>query len=275
MHTHPQLSQMIDFSPIIQSLVIRDTAVAVTDLHEYVYYTKGKELDHHVKSGDPVKPGSLVAKAMSSRQKQTSVVDASLFGIPYVGTAIPIFDNQTHEVIGSLFIGESTEKQELLKNMAKELSSNVSDITDSTRDISQKADQFSVFSNQLAELTHKFNNKIGEINSFTSMIQNISKKSNMLGINAAIESARIGEQGRGFAVVAEEISKLSKQSNDSVISISDMTHSILADSESLNKETEVLTGLSDEIMRILNSLTQNIEAIYGMVEELTSISESL
>ncbi len=275
MHTHPQLSQMIEFSPIIQSLVIRDTAIAVTDLHEYVYYVKGKELDHRVKAGDPVKPGSLVARAMSLRQKQTSIVDASLFGTPYVGTAIPIFDNQTNEVVGSLFIGESTEKQEILKQMAKELSSNVSDITDSTRDISQKADQFSLFSNQLAELTYHFNQKIGEINSFTAMIQNISKKSNMLGINAAIESARIGEQGRGFAVVAEEISKLSKQSNDSVISISEMTRSILADSESLNSETEVLTGLSDEIMQILNSLTQNIEAIYGMVEELTSISESL
>ncbi|MDH8678516.1 methyl-accepting chemotaxis protein [Fusibacter bizertensis] len=275
MHTIPQLTQMIEFAPTIQSLVIRDTAIAVTDLHEYVYYAKGKELNHHVKPGDPVKPGSLVEKAMTLRQKQTSIVDVTLFGTPYIGTAIPLIDPKTQEVVGSLFIGESTEKQELLKNMAKELSSNVSDITDSTRDISKKADQFSVFSNQLAELTHNFNKKIGEINSFTSMIQNISKKSNMLGINAAIESARIGEQGRGFAVVAEEISKLSKQSNDSVISISDMTRSILADSESLNNETDILTGLSDEIMLILNSLTQNIEAIYGMVEELTSISESL
>lgn len=124
-------------------------------------------------------------------------------------------------------------------------------------------------------MTEQFNNKIGEVNSFTAIIQNISKKSNMLGINAAIESARIGEQGKGFAVVAEEISKLSKQSNDSVVSISQMTNSIMTDSQSLKEETQTMYTLSDEIMTILNTLTQSIESIYGMVEELTSISDSL
>ena len=159
--------------------------------------------------------------------------------------------------------------------MAKELSINVSEITDSTKDISLKADQFSGFSEALAGLTSNFTVKVSQINQITAIIQNISKKSNMLGINAAIESARIGEQGKGFAVVAEEISKLSKQSNESVLSIADMTVSILTDSNHLKTETETLNRLSTEITSILTNLTENIESIYGMVEELTSLSESL
>ncbi|OJV62340.1 MAG: hypothetical protein BGO41_05965 [Clostridiales bacterium 38-18] len=275
MSIHPQLTQLIELSKTIQALAIRDTAIAVTSLDTYIHYLSGRQLNHKVKAGDPVKPGSLVDKAMSLRERQMAIVDASLFGIPYVGTALPIYDNETGKVIGSLFIGESTEKQELLRNMAKELSQNLSDITDSTKNISDKAEEFTRFSNQLAKLTEQFNNKIGEVNSFTAIIQNISKKSNMLGINAAIESARIGEQGKGFAVVAEEISKLSKQSNDSVVSISQMTNSIMTDSQSLKDETQTMYTLSDEIMTILNTLTQSIESIYGMVEELTSISDSL
>lgn len=275
MNNHPLIDQMIHFSPIIVELAMRDTALAITDLTHYLNYIPGKRLNHRVKPGDAIKHGSLVDTAMKHASKQTAIVDAELFGVPYIGTAIPIIDKDNGKVVGSIFIGESTEKQEMLKNMAKELSANVSDITDSTKDISVKADQFSGFSEDLAGLTSNFAIKVSQINQITGIIQNISKKSNMLGINAAIESARIGEQGRGFAVVAEEISKLSKQSNDSVLSIADMTGSILTDSNHLKTETETLNRLSSEITTILTNLTQNIESIYGMVEELTSLSESL
>ena len=246
-----------------------------SDLTHYLNYIPGKRLNHRVKPGDAIKQGSLVDLAMKHATKQTAIVDAALFGVPYIGTAIPICDDKNGKIVGSIFIGESTEKQDTLKNMAKELSINVSEITDSTKDISLKADQFSGFSEALAGLTSNFTVKVSQINQITAIIQNISKKSNMLGINAAIESARIGEQGKGFAVVAEEISKLSKQSNESVLSIADMTVSILTDSNHLKTETETLNRLSTEITSILTNLTENIESIYGMVEELTSLSESL
>ena len=55
----------------------------------------------------------------------------------------------------------------------------------------------------------------GQIEQFASVISSISKKTNILSLNASIEAARAGEHGRGFAVVASEVRNLASQSSKS------------------------------------------------------------
>lgn len=59
------------------------------------------------------------------------------------------------------------------------------------------------------------------IEAFAAVIGSISKKTNILSLNASIEAARAGEQGRGFAVVASEVRNLASQSAKSSKEITD------------------------------------------------------
>jgi len=134
---HPKLELIIQMVPILLQTSTKDIAIAITDLNHYVYYQPGEVLNHHVKPGDILKEGSLVKEAMRQRKRLTAFMDAKLFGVAYIGIAIPLFDD-SGTVIGTVFIGENTEKQEVLKHMASDLSDHLGEMSDFTMKISQK-----------------------------------------------------------------------------------------------------------------------------------------
>ncbi len=89
--------------------------------------------------------------------------------------------------------------------------------------------------------------KIGEISAF---VGDLSKQTNMLAMNAAVEAAHAGEHGKGFAVVATEIRKLADQSGQSVSRINDLVAKIHEATNASVMATDVGTKVVDEAMAL-------------------------
>lgn len=99
-------------------------------------------------------------------------------------------------------------------NLVRESIGSIGEILEMIEKLNQVVEESSEKIQQLEELSEK-------IEAFASVIGSISKKTNILSLNASIEAARAGEQGRGFAVVAGEVRNLASQSAKSSKEITD------------------------------------------------------
>jgi methyl-accepting chemotaxis protein len=120
----------------------------------------------------------------------------------------------------------------------------------------------------MSNIISKLKEKSTEILKITDIISSISDQTNLLSLNAAIESTRAGEAGKGFAVVSEEIRKLAAQSADSASSIT----MIIAD---LNEKTDIsveavvkLTSANEKQSRLIAETQQIFKTILSKINEV-------
>ncbi len=109
-----------------------------------------------------------------------------------------------------------------------------------------------------AETLLKAEKELERILEISLMISSVADRTNVLSMNAAIESAHAGEAGRGFAVVADEIRKLSDTASENASGIDTVVASVeksLRESlVSAQRSSAVLSETRDSVQAFVTAL---------------------
>ena len=174
---------------------------------------------------------------------------------------VELTNSAINEMLGQ--IEAINELSDEMQKSAKESESILEDLLNSSIN-SQKTAQ------EIGEQVLITNDSVQQIRSVTEYITDIAEETNLLALNASIESARAGEAGKGFAVVAQQIQKLAEQSNSSAAQIGENIEALVDKTQGI---VNAMTIISDTLKKQEDSVDRTKKIFDKLNESIAKVNE--
>ena len=185
-------------------------------------------------------------------------------------------NNETQAIAieeSSKAVNEAAGTLEHIKNMAIERSGMAQEMHDLITDGDEKITSTN-------ELLGIISGQLDQVKEVIDIIDNVAEQTDLLSMNAAIESAHAGEAGKGFAVVAEEIRSLAESTSENAATIAAVINGIIESVKNANKTSKdasvafkKISSNADNVVSGLKEITTGIESIDAQMQQIKVKSE--
>lgn len=200
------LSALVGVVPYIVEALPDEMALFVTDGKKYLQVAEGPELQTGIKLGSKIL-GKATEKCMQEKRKTVYHIRE---GVPFKGVNVPVCDENGMPV-GTVICAIGRKTQQEVNKYATSLSAALDEMAAVSAEMAQSAARLAAIGEDLLTKSQLSSERIENTAVIINAITEISKQTNLLGLNASIEAARAGDNGRGFSVVAEEIQNLAAE----------------------------------------------------------------
>lgn len=257
-----RLKSVIENIPIVEGILDGDYAITVTSAEECLFVVERGE------GKSPLQVGPLSEAARKGTQAvleagktMTQYLTQEVHGKDLKLVIVPVFDEKG-SIVGTCGISKSTKLQNRIEKTSHSLKTDLENANGQIQEISKQALTFSDSLKLMGEISMNAERAIGESSETIKLIENISKRSNLLGLNAAIEASRAGEQGRGFMIVADEMRKLALMSGKASKEIS----------EYLNETNHNVSHMIDQIERMSQISKIQLESVTSVARTIKDVA---
>lgn len=270
------LEKLIEIAPLYAKAIQQDAAIGISDMEEYLAFFETDTLKFPYKVGERMRDvgyGEVLDEIIRTGKPFINYVSKEYTGtVPMKSIVTPVYDDG--KMVGCISVSLNIEKEAQIENYSALLKESIDSANQSIHGIRKEAEELD---NLLTSVQNEFNQIEESVRRGTAsieLIKGITKKTNLLSLNAAIEASRAGTAGKGFGIVAEEMQNLAEQCKtvtgqveEALLAIQNNILQTAQIAQKANVVSEDQFASTDEVTKSVDSITDKCNELFQYLKE--------